>query len=388
MELLCDDVLRLILLKLTFKENHYIKYTCKRLKYLYDDNFYRKIYRHRYGNINNDHYLFEKYIYQLKKRKNTFKTREDIFYWSIQNGYDKLLIRTIKKIDINTHIKKGLSKETNYVEIFRILLQYSTDNIENLLLTCKNSAIIRNILKTIKVDNDLLLYYAVILNNIQLTKILLENGALPKPSLIRFSEHSDKISKELLKYMDKIPDNILFSAIKSSSYKTVKFILKHDINRIKNNNLLDLAVYRKDNVMIKILLENGCLMSDNGLKYLLNKNNPDGALLLCKYGANYDDKHLYIACKKNYLEVVKCLIENGVKITSSCFIVACINNNVKIVKYLIKNGADVNCKNESNKSAIIISYDYGNSSIVKILKEAGAKLYFFEKIKNMIPIVF
>ena len=53
------------------------------------------------------------------------------------------------------------------------------------------------------------------------------------------------------------------------------------------------------------------------------------------------------------------------------------NGDIQIVKYLVEHGADVNAKDENNKTALLLASEIGCLETVKYLVEYGAIWYIY-----------
>ena len=91
-----------------------------------------------------------------------------------------------------------------------------------------------------------------------------------------------------------------------------------------------------------------------------------------------------VAASKDQYEALKLLIENGAEVNARndggvTALMWAVNkgsissDTIKIVQLLIRNGADVNAKTARGKSALNWAEDYEHKTLVKILKDSGAK---------------
>jgi len=107
---------------------------------------------------------------------------------------------------------------------------------------------------------------------------------------------------------------------------------------------------------------------------------------LVKNGANinersrFNDTALIWASIYGENEIIKFLVENGADVNQrdnddgyTPLIGANRNNNIETVKLLIELGADVNQSNQFGDSPLSSAKSRGHDTIVKILKNAGAK---------------
>eukprot|EP00919_Chromeraceae_sp_WS-2016_P018340 GHVR01043591.1.p1 GENE.GHVR01043591.1~~GHVR01043591.1.p1 ORF type:complete len:404 (+),score=71.33 GHVR01043591.1:27-1238(+) len=91
------------------------------------------------------------------------------------------------------------------------------------------------------------------------------------------------------------------------------------------------------------------------------------------------DCALIKASENGYLEVVKVLVETGADINhrnniGDCALIrASINGRLDVVKYLIVQGADLSNKNNEGKTPLSCAKSRSDTSIAKVIEEAGGK---------------
>ncbi|WP_104618359.1 ankyrin repeat domain-containing protein [Brachyspira murdochii] len=90
-----------------------------------------------------------------------------------------------------------------------------------------------------------------------------------------------------------------------------------------------------------------------------------------------------LVLENGHLEVVKYLLENGANVNLknitdvSALILASMDNHLEIVKYLLDKGADINAKDNYGKTALMYASEKGHSEVAKFLKSKGAKKYIY-----------
>ncbi len=89
---------------------------------------------------------------------------------------------------------------------------------------------------------------------------------------------------------------------------------------------------------------------------------------------------LQVAANKNQLEVVKLLIDRGADINykhpitkMTALSLAAVDGHTDVVKYLLSKGADPNIKLRGNVSVVRVVRDEGNTAMVNLLMQNGAK---------------
>lgn len=89
---------------------------------------------------------------------------------------------------------------------------------------------------------------------------------------------------------------------------------------------------------------------------------------------------LQIAANKNQLPIVKLLVERGADLNykhpitkMTALSLAAVDGHADIVKYLLSKGADPNIKLRGNVSVVRVVRDDGNTAMVDLLMQNGAK---------------
>jgi ankyrin repeat protein len=206
------------------------------------------------------------------------------------------------------------------------------------------------------------LYHASIKNNIEVVKVLLENGVeIDNMSVTESSRlgYCD-IVKLLLERGYDIKNDIfsLEHATYDGHMNIVKLLLQYGVN--VENNALEIASYNGYLDIVKELLKYGA-----NIKYIEN------------YQFGFNKCALVGASENNYYEIVKLLLEcTNVNINykdiNSChtaLLGALKYNNMRVVNLLIQHGANINVLSEEEQNI------YGNI----IIENKKIKLNYFTK---------
>lgn len=238
-------------------------------------------------------------------------------------------------------------------------------------------------------NGDTILMIACFNENINIIKLLLENGAsVNLKSKGKFKYYSDEYDAVILVRENRLKDDI------------IDILLNYNYNNINYN--LQRAVEIGDLEKVKILINK---IDDINLLHIeYNPYEPTTLLMIaCYYGyieivdlliqkgadinaetnySGFSGTPLSFAVEKNNLDIVKLLIKKGANVNGRCYAgeeylsilqLACYNDYKDIVSILIDNGADVNIKDGSRVTALSITLKNRNDEIIKILKKAGAK---------------
>lgn len=144
----------------------------------------------------------------------------------------------------------------------------------------------------------------------------------------------------------------------------------------------------ENNTILEEQLQNGLdpnSVNDHGYSLLVDStynNNLEAVKLLLEYGAdpNYEYEGftpLIVAADEGYNEILITLIEAGADVNqtgwSTPLIRAIVSGHTDIVEELIKHGADVNLMPTDGYSPLNEAEYYGNTEIINLLIQAGAK---------------
>ena len=261
----------------------------------------------------------------LKERLKASLNRK--LFEAIKNGQVDKMRRLIKRgAELNSQNELGQSPlswaiDKNQIEIVRVLLtEYNL-----------NSKMINNAL-----------FDAVYLGDIDIAKLLIENGA------------DINTQKEF-------SDTPLHKAVREKNFDLVKLLIEYGADVNMQNHLGDTPLHRAVESarvdLVKLLIENG---ADVNIK------------------DNAGWTPLHMAALNGYYDVAKLLIENGANVNIkgntgwTPLHWAAYWNHINITKLLIEYGADVNIKNESGCTPLHEAAFKERYDIVKLLIENGA----------------
>ncbi len=171
--------------------------------------------------------------------------------------------------------------------------------------------------------------------------------------------------------------------------------LKEDKNlKSELNEALFYSAAKEATAAIEILLNAGADINykdSNGFSVLMHaaaNNKPDSVKLLIKRGVKLNEVNYYgmtalmCAAGKNSTECAELLINAGASVEAqaplngiNAFMIAVGANNIDTAKLLIKKGANMNVRAKNNRTALMLTTQYGYKSLYKILKDAGAIEY-------------
>lgn len=281
-----------------------------------------------------------------------------------------------------------VSKYKSLVNDFVNLAYHKGYNILHLLAKDGNEEVIRLILE--KIDQDKLsevinttdrtgltpLYYAIIDDNLEVVKFLIEKGA----ELIVNEEYSIHCaamygSLKILKYFfdqgyfqldesDGMCEDCLTYAIKHDQLSIIKYLIGEDVSvdSLDDDEIMHLFYYA---------FEPGSLDIAQYLVRNLNGVNlrSEGGESLLHYAAMYGSS-----------DIVEYLVQNGANVNlpdhdgKSPLYYAATSGNLDIVKYLLENGANVNLRDENIIALLFCAVKDGILTVVKCLVEIGVDI--------------
>ena len=223
-------------------------------------------------------------------------------------------------------------------------------------------------------------------NNIEILKLLLNNGSVAQNGLFAAISNNKLNNVNLLIEKGAVVDSdeFILSAIKNKNLKMVQLLVS---NGASTSVGLELAVTKNASSIVEFLLNNGAEVYDSNKYIFTSVNNNYGKTLkvLIDFGFVIDfldDKNntmLHLSCKKGFYETTKLLIEsqsidinayNKFGITPLMVVVTSNNKNLNFCKLLVENGANVNAK---NNNGVRVRKMAKGIKVKKYLKDNGAK---------------
>ena len=261
---------------------------------------------------------------------------------------------------------------------------------------------------------------AVKKNDIQASKILLENGAnLENIALHKFVQDNNLEMLQLLtkydidvdienedgdtalqlatsNYTPQIIESLLKNGANTKGVSLHLFVEKNDIKMIdlllhsgvdinkKDENdqtALNKAVNKNDIQISEILLEQGASLENITLHKSVQDNNLEMLQILTKYNINVDIKNEYgrtalieavEAMEGSNNKIVEVLLASNASVVdvSLLFPIRC--NNIDLVKLLIQHGIDVNIPLTKGMSALTYAMQNKSLELIKLLIDNGA----------------
>lgn len=155
---------------------------------------------------------------------------------------------------------------------------------------------------------------------------------------------------------------------------TSAYILAVKMGIFMTTTEIQALIDRRANININIGLKEVTL-----LLYMCYKGDIDAVNLLIDNGAYIALEHIFYAIKNGHINIVRLLLPhigdiNWICYGSSLLHHASNNGHVDIVSLLIEKGANVNVRNNRNRTPIISSILAGYLDVVKLLIEAGTDL--------------
>ncbi|KAH0560410.1 hypothetical protein KQX54_004342 [Cotesia glomerata] len=228
-----------------------------------------------------------------------------------------------------------------------------------------------------------LLHLAVIRENKDIVKLLLENNANPNVK-------------------DVYKETIFFRAVKRNNYELAEYLIKAGA-RVDDPSAgispLQWAISKINHEMADLIIKNGgdvnlVYRGKTPLYYAVDAENDDRIHLLIKNNADINatcvkpnEMALGIAINKHNINLIKTLISAGANVnlfsryvTPLQFaIIKSYYNTLKIVKYLIKSGAKVNADSSPEsiyfgQKALHIAIQKGNESVTRLLIKNNADI--------------
>ena len=229
--------------------------------------------------------------------------------------------------------------------------------------------------QTYSENMETVLHKAVMCNNIDVARALLDNGANPNA-------------------MNKLLDTPLSIAIKKG-FTDLCFLLSEkgaSLNHAdkEGNTPLLLAIQKDNHELIKKFIDGGADVNvknknaDNALLYAVKNANSELTSFLIKRGAKLNitnndfNTPLILSCQAGDQNVVRILVEGGADVNfmnsdlNTPLLAAVKPRNASIVRFLISKGANINEKNRATMSPIVKAVLCKDDEIVKLLIDNGA----------------
>lgn len=240
--------------------------------------------------------------------------------------------------------------------------------------------------------SDIALRHAVKRNNLEIVRILLDNGAnldsidnytiylnlryksLDMMNFLFFHKYSIK---------DMFEENIhhpIIACVKNNYVEGIKWLIERgvDVNVMDDIGIRLSAEYGYEEIF-RILLEYGGDPSSRNnycLKYSCSMGHENIVRLLIEAGVNINDRNscaLTYCASRGHLNIIKMLMEQNINVRHNNLALqaGATNGHIDVVQYLLRNGANVN----GNKGgALVGSSMRGFDTIVKMLLDCGANV--------------
>lgn len=169
----------------------------------------------------------------------------------------------------------------------------------------------------------------------------------------------------LLKYKDRLDDgdykHMIECAVNDGNLSMVELLVSKFID-VDHYDLLRRSIYDKNFGIAKILVQNA-----------INLKGPNSNI--CKQLKAGGNDILEPCVERGNLHMVKLLVENGCVIRDNVMVVGAKAGNLTVMRYLIEKGANCNARNNySNNSALSESIKAKHYDVAKFLIEGGAKI--------------
>lgn len=211
---------------------------------------------------------------------------------------------------------------------------------------------LKNRYKTDNCNNNAL-HHAIFRNNKPLVELLIKSGC-----------DIDCINK-----FHKTPLHI---AIEQKNLDLVEYLVENGASLIKSKpNPLVFAIELNYIVIFRYLLTKITVLDHPSLLLFATQfNRLEIISMLLDYGIsiNYEQNNttaLHIAANENKLELVRFLVEHGAKTNTTVLHYASTSDKkLNIVTYLVEHGADINLKNNTNHTPLLIAMLYKAHNII------------------------
>jgi len=172
---------------------------------------------------------------------------------------------------------------------------------------------------------------------------------------------------------------VLAWAVKNNYIEITKLLIDNGAN-VNSCNVLHWTAYKGHFEMIKLLFDNGAVIhayNDVALRSASKNGHTEIVKYLIDKGANvltYNNEALRVATAYGHIEVVKLLLDNGADIHiwgETPLHIAALNGHIEVIKLLLDRGADIHVDDGGLYNAIM----QGHTEIVKLLLDRGADLH-------------
>ena len=303
---------------------------------------------------------------------------------NIKNNFDKTpLYEACSNNNIKVAkllLEHGASTKEDMDTITSLYRAYQFGNIELIKLLLKYGADKSVMSKSGQEKFGSPLLTAVQSNNLKLVGLVLKNGG-----------------EEQINIKDNYGNTPLSVAIINNNKEMIKLLLEYGARPDKDNlnDSLLFSCEKNDIEVAKLLLEFGAdpniknNFDKTPLYWACDNNNIELVKLLLEHGANpniilkgYEENSLLhwsvTLDEPEDIEVAKLFIENGAdvnvknKFGVTPLYEACSNNNIKVAKLLLEHGADPNNKDEYGYTPLYRACRRNNTELIKLLLEHGA----------------
>lgn len=244
-------------------------------------------------------------------------------------------------------------------------------------------------------DLSLLLRIAVMANNIENVKFLLDNGATMKIEGVDDKPYEDALAYavvynryDMIKYIVSLyPDDIdtaLVYAVENDQSDVVKFLIENgaDVNNtsVSRTSLFSIAVSHNCMDIIKLYIESGYHLTDPDTGYvrewnlrdLANRGNFEIIKYVCSKGNKFDDNQLnelvHGAVERGDIDLLKYLVTLGAKLNTPLYEDTNYNNLFKaawhgyldIVEFLVENGVNTDDYSDEELESLNKRAKYSN----------------------------
>lgn len=250
-------------------------------------------------------------------------------------------------------------------------------------------------------DKDLLLKESVAANNIPFAELAMANGATVEDSSYLLSAIQNDRNEMVVLLLDNgaptTDPQLIKAAVEKSNEGVCERLIAGGAS-VADNTLLPTAITNNKLGIVTLLIDNGADVN-SGMKAAINANNSTVTSLLLTNGADASDpEFIKVACAKGNSQIVTALIDNGANPDNGMetavtlgqtevfktlvdrgadpvkenLVVSAVNGNqVAIFKILLEKGAPVSYVNNSNQSLLHMACAKQSYAIVEQLIQKG-----------------